>query len=49
MSARLPILLLTAMLAVQNIMGQSHDLWSVNTERSYHEEIRIPQDSSKNR
>lgn len=41
--------MLTAMLAVQNIMGQSHDLWSVNTERSYHEEIRIPQEGSKNR
>ena len=34
--------MLTAMLAVENIMGQGHDLWSVNTERSYHEEIRIP-------
>jgi protoporphyrinogen oxidase len=35
--------MLTAMLAVENIvLGQKHDLWSVNTERSYHEEIRIP-------
>jgi protoporphyrinogen oxidase len=35
--------MLTAMLAVRNILGEQHDLWSVNTERSYHEEIRIPQ------
>lgn len=34
--------MLTAMLAVKNIMGEQHDIWSVNTERSYHEEIRIP-------
>lgn len=33
--------MLTAMLAVKNIMGERHDIWSVNTERSYHEEIRI--------
>lgn len=31
--------MLTAMLAVQNILGEQHDLWSVNTERSYHEEF----------
>jgi protoporphyrinogen oxidase len=35
--------MLTAMLAVRNIMGERHDLWTVNTERSYHEEIRIPE------
>ena len=35
--------MLTAMLAVKNIMGEQHDIWSVNTERSYHEEIRVPQ------
>ena len=29
--------MLTAMLAVENIMGQKHDLWNVNTERSYYE------------
>jgi protoporphyrinogen oxidase len=35
--------MLTAMLAVENIvMGKKHDLWAVNTERSYHEEVRIP-------
>ena len=29
--------MLTAVLAVQNLFGGNHDLWSVNTERSYHE------------
>jgi protoporphyrinogen oxidase len=31
--------MLTAMLAVQNILGEQHDLWTVNVERSYHEEF----------
>lgn len=31
--------MLTAMLAVRNILGENHDLWDVNTERSYHEEF----------
>lgn len=31
--------MLTAMLAVENILGAKHDLWSVNTEQEYHEEI----------
>lgn len=35
--------MLTAMLAVKNIAGENHDIWSVNTDRSYHEEIRIPE------
>ena len=34
--------MLTAMLAVKNILGEQHDVWSVNTDRSYHEEVRIP-------
>ena len=34
--------MLTAMLAVRNILGERHDIWTVNTERAYHEEIRIP-------
>jgi protoporphyrinogen oxidase len=29
--------MLTAMLAVENIYGASHDLWSVNEEQEYHE------------
>lgn len=30
--------MLTAMLAVENIMGARHDLWQVNAEQEYHEE-----------
>ena len=33
--------MLTAMLAVKNLLGESHDLWSVNVERAYHEEVRL--------
>jgi protoporphyrinogen oxidase len=32
--------MLTAMLAVGNLRGERHDLWEVNTERSYHEEVQ---------
>jgi len=32
--------MLTAMLAVKNILGENHDLWSVNVEEEYHEEVR---------
>jgi protoporphyrinogen oxidase len=32
--------MLTAMLAVENIRGAHHDLWSVNDEQEYHEEIQ---------
>ena len=31
--------MLAAMLAVRNLNGESHDLWNVNTERSYYEEF----------
>jgi protoporphyrinogen oxidase len=31
--------MLTAMLAAENILGSNHDLWKVNTEQEYHEEI----------
>ena len=31
--------MLTAMLAVENIFGTQHDLWSVNEEQEYHEEM----------
>lgn len=33
--------MLTAMLAVQNFMGANHNLWTVNTERSYYEEFIV--------
>jgi len=29
--------MLTALLAAKNIAGENHDIWSVNVERSYHE------------
>ena len=29
----------TAMLAVRNILGESHDVWSVNADCEYHEEL----------
>jgi protoporphyrinogen oxidase len=31
--------MMTAMLAVENVMGGTHDLWSVNVDQSYHEDI----------
>ena len=31
--------MLTGLLAAKNILGEQHDLWSVNVERSYHEEF----------
>ena len=31
----------TAMLAVENILGAHHDIWSVNVEAEYHEEKRL--------
>ena len=31
--------MLTAMLAVKNILGANHDLWEVNTDQEYYEEI----------
>jgi hypothetical protein len=29
--------MLTALLAAKNIVGEQHDIWNVNVERSYHE------------
>jgi protoporphyrinogen oxidase len=31
----------TAMLTVDNLRGASHDVWSVNTDFEYHEEVRV--------
>ncbi|MBM4424032.1 MAG: NAD(P)/FAD-dependent oxidoreductase [Chloroflexi bacterium] len=37
--------MLTAIYAVENMLGLgAHDLWEVNTERSYHEEVRVSKD-----
>ncbi|MEG3957048.1 NAD(P)/FAD-dependent oxidoreductase [Microcoleus sp. herbarium2] len=33
--------MLTGMLAVRNILGEKHDLWDVNTERSYYEDFSV--------
>ncbi len=37
--------MLTAMLASRNIMGEDHDVWNVNVERSYHEEFTVEEKS----
>ncbi|EDX77326.1 FAD dependent oxidoreductase, putative [Coleofasciculus chthonoplastes PCC 7420] len=39
--------MLTAMLAVKNILGENHDLWNVNVERSYHEEFTTEESPKK--
>ena len=33
--------MLSAMLAARNILGEEHDVWTVNVERSYHEEFEV--------
>lgn len=39
--------MLTGMLAVRNlVLGQANDLWSVNAEQEYHEEIRTEKESA---
>jgi protoporphyrinogen oxidase len=35
--------MMTAMLAVENILGSSHDVWAVNVEEDYHEEVAKPE------
>jgi protoporphyrinogen oxidase len=34
--------MLTGMLAAANALGERHDLWAVNTDRSYYEEMAAP-------
>ena len=31
--------MLTGILAARNLTGEEHDLWDVNTERSYYEQL----------
>mgnify|MGYP001139168641 CR=1 FL=1 len=31
----------TALMAVDNMLGASHDIWNVNTDYEYHEEQRV--------
>jgi protoporphyrinogen oxidase len=40
--------MLTALLAVKNILGESHDLWDVNVERSYHEAFQVGEERRLN-
>jgi protoporphyrinogen oxidase len=37
--------MLTAMMAVDNMLGASYDVWSVNTDFDYHEEQRVESES----
>jgi protoporphyrinogen oxidase len=39
--------MLSAMLAARNIAGERHDVWSVNVERSYHEEFQLPKQPAR--
>jgi hypothetical protein len=39
--------MLTAMLAVKNILGENHDLWAVNVEEEYHEEVSEPEEAEQ--
>jgi protoporphyrinogen oxidase len=40
--------MLTGMLAVRNLVrGECNDLWSVNTDQEYHEEIRVESESAE--
>lgn len=39
--------MLSAMYAARNIMGARHDVWEVNTERSYHEDFEVEKDAQR--
>ena len=41
--------MLTGVYAAGNILGERHDVWSVNTEKEYHEEERVAQPSAGDR
>jgi hypothetical protein len=41
--------MLTALLAVRNVLGERHDLWDVNVERSYHEDFTVDEARAKAR
>ena len=34
--------MLTAMMSLWNMQGASHDVWAVNTDYEYHEEMKVP-------
>jgi hypothetical protein len=33
--------MVTAMLSVENMLGAHHDVWAVNVEEDYHEEVAV--------
>jgi protoporphyrinogen oxidase len=39
--------MLTGLLAAKNILGEQHELWTVNTERSYYEEMLVQSSQPK--
>ena len=39
--------MLTGMLAARNILGENHDVWNVNVERSYHEEFEVKREKER--
>lgn len=39
--------MLTAVYAARNVVGEHHDVWSVNTEMEYHEEARVKKPVAK--
>lgn len=41
--------MLTAMLAVKNVLGANNDLWSVNVEKEYHEDVEAAPDHTRSR
>jgi protoporphyrinogen oxidase len=38
--------MVTAMLAVENLLGAHHDVWAVNADDEYHEEAKLGDDST---
>ena len=39
--------MLSAMLAARNVLGEDHDVWNVNVERSYHEEFTLSEKAKR--
>jgi hypothetical protein len=39
--------MVTATLTVENLYGADHDVWSVNVEDEYHEEVRTPESAPR--
>ena len=41
--------MLTAMMTIWNMLGATHDVWEVNTDFEYHEEMKVEEESELNR